>query len=388
MDIVSLDQVNQFVLRKQYLINKADNVSIVQVVHSISGLHATSATTPYLSLFSRMRNFKKEALDEELYQKKNLGKIRCIRKTIFVLSKDVIPIAFAATNKMVEPVSEKYSKYLGVSKQEYEETSKEIVSLLQERGMTALEIRKTLGRKRSVSPIVNLMCDQGFLIRGPPRKGWKSSTHTYFLFNEYFPDIDLSSIEEADARALIIKQYIASFGPVTEEDITWWTGFPKIQIRQILQKIQDLVFQLKIKGCNRKYLILTSEEESLMNETSLSDPLINLLPRLDSYIMGYRDRERYLEPERYNYIFDRSGNSASTILLNGRVIGIWDFEDRLIKVFLFDNVHNTIFEEIYRKATELGNFVSGKGIQLRECNSMIPLPQRRAGGFMTPLKNC
>lgn len=388
MDIVSLDQVNQFVLRKQYLINNADNVSIVQVVHSISGLHATSATTPYLSLFSRMRNFKKEALDEELYQKKNLGKIRCIRKTIFVLSKDVISISFAATNKMVEPVSEKYSKYLGVSKQEYEETSKEIVSLLQGRGMTALEIRKTLGRKRSVSPIVNLMCDQGFLIRGPPRKGWKSSTHTYFLFNEYFPDMDLSSIEEADARALIIKQYIASFGPVTEEDITWWTGFPKTQIRQILQKIQDLVFQLEIKGINRKYLMLTSGEESLMNEASLSDPLINLLPRLDSYIMGYRDRERYLEPERYNYVFDRSGNSASTILLNGRVIGIWDFEDPLIKVFLFDNVHNTIFEEIYRKAIELGNFVSGKGIQLRECNSMIPLPQRRAGGFMTPLKNC
>ena len=143
------------------------------------------------------------------------------------IRESVIPIAFAATNKMVEPVSEKYSKYLGISKQEYEETSKEIVNLLQGRGMTALEIRKTLGRKRSVSPIVNLMCDQGSLIRGPPRKGWKSSTHTYFLFNEYFPDIDLSSIEEADARALIIKQYIASFGPVTEEDITWWTGFPK-----------------------------------------------------------------------------------------------------------------------------------------------------------------
>lgn len=388
MDIVSLDQVNQFVLRKQYLINKADNVHIVQVVRSIGGLHATSATTPYLSLFSRVRNFKKKTLDEELYQKKNLGKIRCIRKTIFVLTKDVIPIAFAATNKMVEPVSKKYSKYLGVSKDEYEETSQAIINLLHKRGMTALEIKRTLGKKHSISPIVNLMCDQGLLIRGQPRKGWKSSTHTYFLFNEYFPDMDLNLIRESDAQALIVEQYLTSFGPVTEEDITWWTGFPKRQIQQILKKMYNTVFQLRIKGINRKYLILRSEDEPIKNEGSLRDPLINLLPSLDPYIMGYKDRERYLEPQIYYYVFDRSGNSTSTILLNGRVIGIWDFEDPLIKIFLFDNVQNTIFKEICRKAMELGSFISGKEVRLKECSSMIPLPKRRAGGFMTPLKNC
>jgi len=388
MNIVSLDQVNQFVLRKQYLINKADNVSIVRVVRSICGLHATSATTPYLSLFSRVRNFKKKTLDEELYQKKNLGKIRCIRKTVFVLSKDVIPIAFAATNKMVEPVSEKYSKYLSISKDEYEETSKAIRSLLYKRGMTALEIKKTLGRKKSVSPIVNLMCDQGLLIRGPPRKDWKSSTHTYLLFNEYFPDMDLASIRASDAQALIVGKYLTSFGPVTEEDITWWTGFPKRQIQQILKKIYDTVFQLRIKGINRKYLMLRSEEELLKNEGSLNDPLINLLPSLDPYIMGYKNRERYLEPKRYYYVFDRSGNSTSTILLNGRVIGIWDFEDPLIKIFLFDKVQTKILEEICRKAIELGSFISGKEAQLKECSSMTHLLKRRVGGFMTPLKNC
>ena len=108
MDSVVLDQVNHLVLCKQHLAGKSGTASIVQIVRDIGGLHATSATTPYLSLFSRMRNFKKEALDEELYLKKNLGKIRCIRKTVFILSKDVIPVAFAATNRIVEPVSEKY----------------------------------------------------------------------------------------------------------------------------------------------------------------------------------------------------------------------------------------------------------------------------------------
>jgi hypothetical protein len=200
--------------------------------------------------------------------------------------------------------------------------------------------------------------------------------------------MDLNSIRESDAQALIVGQYLTSFGPVTEEDITWWTGFPKRQIQQILKKMYNTVFQLRIKGINRKYLILRFEEELLKNEGSLSDPLINLLPSLDPYIMGYKDRERYLEPKLYYYVFDRSGNSTSTILLNGRVIGIWDFEDPLIKIFLFNNVQTTIFKEICRKATELGSFISGKEVRLKECRSMIPLPKRRAGGFMTPLKNC
>ena len=277
---------------------------------------------------------------------------------------------------------------MGVSKEEYEETSKEIMSLLNGRGMTVVAIKKALGTKRSVSPVVNLTCDQGLLIRGRPRKSWKSSVHTYYLFDEYFPDIDLGSVGEADARALMVRQYLASFGPVTEEDITWWTGFPKRQIRQILKNMQDLVFQLEIQGIDKKYLMMSSEKESLMNERSLGNPLINLLPSLDPYVMGYKDRGRYLNLKYYNYVFGRSGNLASTILLNGRVIGIWDLEDSIVKIYLFDDVQTAIFKEICQIATEIGGFISGKGVQVKECNSMIPLTQRTAGGVMTPLKNC
>ena len=53
--------------------SKIDDV--VQIVKDIGGLHATGSTVPYLSLFARTRNFVKKYLDEELYVKRNLGKI-------------------------------------------------------------------------------------------------------------------------------------------------------------------------------------------------------------------------------------------------------------------------------------------------------------------------
>ena len=128
-----LDQVNHFVLRKQHLTEDTRSDDIVQTVRDVGGLHATGPTTPYLYLFMRISDFTREKLDRKLYVKRTLGKIRCVRKTVHVLPRDMIPAAFAATRRMVEPVSEKYSEYLGVTQDVYEERSERILSVLKGR---------------------------------------------------------------------------------------------------------------------------------------------------------------------------------------------------------------------------------------------------------------
>jgi len=60
--------------------------------------------------------------------------------------------------------------------------------------MTVEEIKNVLGIESNISAIVNLMCDQGLLIQGIPRHGWKSNIHTYYPFWNYFPDVNLCSI--------------------------------------------------------------------------------------------------------------------------------------------------------------------------------------------------
>ena len=112
MSVLDLNLVNNFVLRKQHLTDESKTDDVVQIVNDIGGLHATSPKTPYLSMFSRAKNFTRKKLDEELYEKRSLGKIRCVRKTVYVLPKDMIPVAYSATTKMVELTSERYSRYL------------------------------------------------------------------------------------------------------------------------------------------------------------------------------------------------------------------------------------------------------------------------------------
>jgi len=40
------------------------------------------------------------------------------------------------------------------------------------------------------------------------------------------------------------------------------------------------------------------------------------------------------------------------------------------------------------KAQKIGRFIADKEVTVKECDSMIPLKRRTAGGFMSPLKSC
>lgn len=219
VDEISIDRVNQFLLRKQHLTDNSKPDDVIQIVKDIGGLHATGSMVPYLSLFARTWNFAKEYLDEELYVKRNLGKICCMRGTLYILTKEMISIAYTATRKMVERLSKRYAEFRGVSSEKYEEVSKSILDILKGREMSASEIKKTLKTQLNVSAILYLMCDQGLLIRSRPRK--------YSLFHEYFPDMDLTKMNEIEARTLLVLHYLSSFGPITENDIAWWTGLGK-----------------------------------------------------------------------------------------------------------------------------------------------------------------
>jgi len=383
MSSINLDMVNRLVLQKQHLTEESMISDVVQIVRDIGGLHATNSETPYLSLLARSRGFTREHLDEEQYVKRNLGKIRCMRGTIYILAKEMIPTAYAATRKMLEKSSRRYVEYRGVSAEKYNELSKLILGLLEGKEMTASEIRRILGTRLDVSAILYLMCDQALLIRSKPDR--------YSLFLEHFPDLDLSGIDEEKAVTQLVLQYLSSFGPVTENDIAWWTGLGKTKILQALSNIQRMTVRIRASHQKGDFILLNSDQDEVIAATRTHvRRTINLLPCLDPYLMGYRKRERYVRPEYYNRIFDRSGNVTSTILLDGRVIGVWDFEkpEPRVKIYLFEKVGRSVFGEICFKAQEIGKFIAGKEVPIRECSSMITLTQRTAGAVMSPLKGC
>ncbi len=292
-----------------------------------------------MSLFARARDFTRDKLDNELYVKRTLGKIRCVRTTVHVLPRETIPIAFAATKGMVEPNSEDFLRFTAASlERQYEDTSREILRILKGEGMSTALIKKRLGTGLNISLVVNLMCDRGLLVRGRSDKGWKSNTHTYYVFSDYFPGLDLGAVDPARARETTVRQYLAGYGPVTVKDISWWSGFTITEVRRILGglahetariDIPDLEGDIRHAGCRQRRPGALPARRPAGGEPAAGAGSVP--PGLQGAASATWTRATT------DLVFDRSGNSTSTILVDGRVAGVWDFSEGpppAVKLFL------------------------------------------------------
>lgn len=391
MKSIDLDLTNTFVMQKHHLTEDPRTDDLLQIVRDIGGLHATLSTTPYLSLFLRSQRFNREDLDDVLYTKRLLGKVRYARKTVYIIPKERVPIAYSAMKALLLTRFEVYIQHLGLTQDQYEEIPQKILDIVKGYGKTTKEIKAKLNRDLNVSAIVNLMCDQGLLIRGKPKSGWKSNIHTYYPFNEYFPDLDLSEMEELQAKERMVRHYLSSYGPVSAKDISWWTGFSKGNVKRILEVLKnDLIF-VEISGISGSLMMLSSDKTSLNSVEVSTKPQVHLLPALDPYLMGFKDRRRFLDDAHSAWIYDRSGNATNAILVNGRIAGVWDWFDQKIpeiKFHLFENTGTDTKKILTSKATQLGCFIFNREPKIKECGAMVSLKQRTLGGFMSPLKDC
>ncbi len=390
MNTIDLNSVNYLLLRKQHLADDSHVDDICQITEDIAGLHGTGSKEPYLALFARASNFSKAQLDHELYISKTLGKVRCMRGTLYILTKKMIPIAYAATSVMTEKLSVRFMELRGISLSDYDGIAQSILAITAGKTKSLAQIKAKLKTEFNLSAVVNLMCDRGLLIRIQSGNSWRTRNYSYTPFHEHFPDVDLAAFSESESTALLVQQYLQSFGPATEEDIAWWIGSSKSRVRESLEKNKKLIVPLTIKDAAGDFVILRSDLERIKDSQRTAEPEVNLLPTLDPYLMGYKQRQRYLNSEDYNNIFDRTGNVTSTILLDGRIIGIWDYAEKpkpVMKLHLFRKVAARLLEKIYIRAQQLGHFIAEQEVTVREVSAMTPLTQRTAGGYMSPLRD-
>jgi hypothetical protein len=169
------------------------------------------------------------------------------------------------------------------------------------------------------------------LVRARPRGTWRSNLYEYAALSDWLPDVHLESVAPQEARAWLVRRYLAAFGPATLDDIQWWTGFSKGEIGEALETLKPATVEVAIEGLGDGYLMLAEDARRLRDfarpdvpsTSSGQAPYVFLLPGLDPYIMGYRDRRRFLASEHRAKVLDRAGNAMPTVWVNGRVVGAW-----------------------------------------------------------------
>ena len=354
---LSLAQVNRFVLHKQHLTAPAGTVSIVQSVQDIGGLHATLAAVPYLALWARGRASVKEDLHTALYEQRSLAKVLCMRNTLFILPKELLPIAYQATKQRRKALLRRYLRHYGITDEEYQRGCAAVAELLAGGARTTAEIKQELSDP-AIAVMVDLMPDDWRLVRAGPRGTWRSNLHEYVPFHDWFPDVNLDSVSSDEAQTRLVWHYLSCFGPASEEDIVWWTGLGRTEVRRGLSEIADGIVQVGIDGLEGRYLLPASDVEALMGIDHNGHSLW-FLPSLDPCIMGYQDRNRFLHSSKYDRVFDPSGNALPTVWCDGQIVGIWmeDKKMQAVQVFLFEPVAGHLRNQMEEEAQRLSRFL-------------------------------
>ena len=101
MKNLALESANQLILKKHHLTDDTKIDNILQITDDLCGLHATGTIEPYLTLFARTNQFKKEDLDRINSQigplikgkKVKLRSIEEIEMDILSVDKDLMSFA-------------------------------------------------------------------------------------------------------------------------------------------------------------------------------------------------------------------------------------------------------------------------------------------------------
>jgi hypothetical protein len=309
----------------------------VTVARALVCLHATDPATVYLSVLARGAALELTDIARCLYDERSLVRMLAMRRTLFVTPTELastlhhaasVDVATRVRKRLLQelaiaptdpPLPDDVATWLSEVEDEVEAAiaglgtaSGAQLAAAVPRLRTAILPRtdKAYDVRRAVtSQVLVLMGLEGRMVRGRPLGSWTSRQHTWEPSSAWWPE-GLPSLEPHEARARLVTAYLDRFGPATEADVAWWTGWPL----GVTRKAVEGAGAVTVEGG----LVLPSDTGS----TAVPAPNAALLPALDPTPMGWKQREWYL-PSDPGPLFDRNGNIGPTIWWAGEVVGGW-----------------------------------------------------------------
>ncbi|MGZ8625806.1 MAG: winged helix DNA-binding domain-containing protein [Actinomycetota bacterium] len=319
------------------------------------GLHSSDPATVVLSSWARIDGFEPADMEDALYERRSLVRMIGMRRTLFVVPREVAPVMDRACARALGPaerrrlvriLEEQGIARAGAGGRWLARVEADTFAALATRGeATARELTKdvpslgvklafgegrTWGGTVGVSTrVLFLLATQGLILRVRPLGSWTSGQYRWAT-TEHWLGGPLPEIDHAEACADLLGRWLRAFGPGTSTDIRWWTGWTAKLTSTTLEALGAVEVRLD-EGTG---YVLPDDLEPV----GAAGRWVALLPGLDPTVMGWKQRSWYLG-ERGAELFDSNGNAGPTVWANGRVVGGWvQHADGKIVVELLEDV--------------------------------------------------
>ncbi|MGN6532179.1 MAG: winged helix DNA-binding domain-containing protein [Ginsengibacter sp.] len=174
----------------------------------------------------------------------------------------------------------------------------------------------------------------------------KDKQTTYALLNERMEKP--MPIKKEEALYRLAFKYFQSHSPATLPDFFWWSGLSAADAKKALESIKNNFISEKIN--EQEYWFPHSfPVAKKMKEHAF------LLPAFDEFLISYKDRSAAISAEHQSKAFSNNGIFWPTIVINGKVAGLWKREikkDQIsIETSFFDKKNN-VNKELIKDASE------------------------------------
>jgi Winged helix DNA-binding domain len=319
-------------IRRHHLDQRAPAGSMLAVVSRLCGLHAQVISSAGLSVWARVEDLDRRAVQHALWEDRTLVKTWAMRGTLHLLPADELPLWHAALNTSRRYKSPVLWQRFGITLEELDRLTEAVAAALDGRVMTREELAQEVGRLAgsaafgaklalgSWGTILKPAAFAGRLCFGPSLGQRVRFTHPETWLASPQPPADVKMGPQA-AVAAVTRRYLAAYGPATYQDLgRWWSGGGISTARQWIALLGEEVCAVNLDGTQAWMLAAhVREVREIPSKRS-----VRLLPAFDQYVVGASwHAERLLPGDLRSRVYRPQGWISPVLLVNGRMEGTW-----------------------------------------------------------------
>jgi hypothetical protein len=159
--------------------------------------------------------------------------------------------------------------------------------------------------------------------------------------------------DPTEARAEVVRRYLAAFGPASRSDIVAWSMMHVPEIQRALDRLEPL----------RRYRDESGRElldvpRAPLPAADVPAP-VRFLPKWDNVLLAFADRTRVLPEEHRKTVIGVNGDVAQTFLVDGFVAGVWRLGGERLLVEPFEPLPRSARRAVEDESRRLEAFVVG-----------------------------
>jgi hypothetical protein len=314
--VLTLRELNRAMLARQMLLDRAA-LPAPDAIARLAGLQAQWPKGPYLSLWTRLRDFQRDDLSRAAVERR-VVKATLMRATLHLFTtEDYLRLRPAIQPALTHSMQSILRRRLDGLDVERLVTAARAYFDAEPRTFAALrDFLAELEPGRDASAMSYVVRTHLPLIQVANQSAWSYPGNPSFTTANAW--LGRSPGATVDLRSLVFR-YLAAFGPATVQDVQSWSGLPRLK-----EPLEAMKAELRTFRDERGRELLDVPDGLLPAADQAAPP--RFLPEWDNALIGHADRTRLIADPYRALVYLGAPRMLATIWVDGFVRGAWRIE--------------------------------------------------------------